>query len=164
MNILDWYEEKERFRKEFYDKRKYLTTIEDIVGVCIHNDDYEDIWTDEIDELFSFLFDNAYKIMPFKEKIIIKYKDKFISLFEIHGQGCFRSIDKVDKVPKKYVNFEDIVKYHEIKEKPYRSYVMEIINRALNTLKIALDSETIDLGGNRIKLDEVRKYLDENLK
>ena len=53
-------------------KKKNLKSIEDIVGTDINNDDYEGNWTDEIDEIFSFLYYDAYDIMPFEEEVIIK--------------------------------------------------------------------------------------------
>lgn len=164
MSILDWYEKREEFRKKFYEEKRYLSVIDSITGTCLDNDDYEGNWTDEIDEMFDFLFDNAYKIMPFEEEVVIKYKDKLISLFEIHGQGCFRRISEVEDEPKFHVNFEDIVKYYELNEKPYKSYVLEIINRALNAFEVMLDSDTIDLDGQKVNLNDIRIYIEENLK
>lgn len=160
MDNLSWYIKREALREDFYKRKKYLSLIDDIVGVNIDNDGYcDDRWNNEIDEMFDFLFDNAYKIMPFQDEIVISYKDKYVSLFEMHGQGCFRRISEVIEEPSKYISFSDIVRYYEFKEKPYKSYVSEIVDRALSTLKVANNSDCIVIDNTEINIDEVKDYI-----
>ena len=163
-SMMSWHKKRQEFNEKFYEEKRYLTTIEKIVDKEIDSDEYKGDWNFEIDEMFSFLFDNAYKIQPFCEEIAIKYKDKFISLFEIHGQGCYRRIETLEEKPEVYVEFKDIVKYHETGEKPYGCYVMEILDRGFEMIDIATDKLYVYIDGEEIDLIDVRSYLYNNLK
>lgn len=127
--ITEWYEEKEKFKKEFYNRKKYLTIIDKVFNKYMDNDN--ESWDFDVDELFSFLYDNVLSLSADIdeedfEEVFIKYKEKYLKLFEIHGQGCFRSISTTTEEPEAYIKYEDIIKYYETKEKPYRTYIMEI--------------------------------------
>ena len=164
-SLLKWHEERQKFNENFYKEKKYLTAIEKIVDKEINSDEeYRGNWDSEIDEMFSFLFNNAYKIQPFCEEIAIKYKDKFISLFEIHGQGCYRRIELLKEEPEVYVKFEDIVRYYETKKKPYGCYMLEIIDRGLDMIDIATSGHYVYIDEKEIDLNNVRNYIYKNLK
>ena len=164
-NIYSWYEERCEVTKKFYEEKKYLTAIDKVV------DEYIDIenqkWDSEIDELFNFLYKKAFELsltLDDTEDIYIKHNDKYIRLFEMHGQGCYKSIGIVSDEPKTFVSYEDIINYHETGKKPYKVNVIAVINRGLDTLETALNSDKINIENETLSFFEIKKYLIENLK
>lgn len=157
---MKYYERIEKFREKFYNEKMYLE-IEKIINKDINNDDYKEDteWTDNVDEMFSFLFDYAFDIMPFEEEVNIRHNDEYINLFEMHGQGCFRSISTLDEIPDEYVNFSDIVRFYETKEKPFKSHVLEVVNKSLDVLEIAMEG----IDGASTDIDKIREYVINNL-
>lgn len=160
-DIVEYHRKRERKRRKFYEEKKYLNLIDTLMNRDIDSDDYREPseWTNEIDEMFSFLYDNAYALLPFDEEVVVRHNNAFISLFEMHGQGCYRRISKVKKEPREYVLFDDIVRYFEAGEKPYKNKVLETINQALDTLEVALKG----VDNNYLDVDDVREYIKENL-
>lgn len=165
-NIFDSYSEKELRRSRFLESKGYYLMINNIfdevsVRGNIDSDDPEDVWTNEVDIMFDFLFYNAGKILPFEEEAFIEYKGNFICLYEMHGQGTLRGIQRVQTRPRKFAEFKDIVRYHEFGKRPFKSYVIETINRSLSALRGALDSDYIAIGEEKIEIERVREYIED---
>lgn len=121
-------------------------------------------WTDDIVLVYDFLYDNAESIHHFiGDDVIIKYKDIYITLFEMHGQGCFQSItiDKEEKYD--YVPFNHIEHYVETGEKPMRYHALETIDKGLNAIR-AIQGDMIEPSDVNIDLNDIWIYLLENLK
>lgn len=163
MKLNKWYEEREKFNGKFYSEKMYLTSIERFLELN-HANNAEVTWDFEIDELFSFLFNNANQLHSFEDTIVIKYKETYIELFEIHGQGCFRNVNTPVEETLECVCFNDIVKYFETNEKPFKSYAMSVVSRALDTLEYAFNEDSINVDEKVIKFDDIKKYLLKNLK
>lgn len=109
--IIEALEKKFNEKREFVDNKEYLNVIKDIIEKGDINSDCNDgdnQWKGEFDLLFDFLYDNASSISVFDEEhynpIYVKYENKLIELFEIHGQGCYRRI--------RVLNDEGLIKYH----------------------------------------------------
>lgn len=161
-NIIDAYNERAKKAEEFYECRKYLVLIDDFMCQDISNQDYyseEDKWTEDIDMMFSFLYENANELMLFNdETVFVEHKGQYLELFEIHGQGCFRRICPLKETPQVSVKFEDIVKLEEYNQKPIKSDVLKLVNIALDSLGTV--SKGLDIN---IDIDTVKDYLRLNL-
>lgn len=163
-DIIKEFEKIRKIEEEFINKKKYINVIEEVLNKNIDTDPYEEpkVWTEDVDLLFNFLYDNACEIsilgQDFDGTIYIKYKDKYISLFEIHGQGCYRRISTLDNKPVDFINFDDIVAYVENGIKPERVKILELVNLALDSMGFISEGLNLD-----IDIEYVKQYLRENL-
>lgn len=163
--IIEGYKLKEEKKQSFIKNKEYLTQIELVLDKDRCNEDRE-LWTDETDLLFSFLYDHAEEIClceEYSESFFIKYKNTYLELFEIHGQGCFRSITIANDTPPNYVSFDDIVTYEETGKEPYKNTVLKIVERSLKTLAYATQNDYIEEDGDYLSVDKILKYLNKNL-
>lgn len=164
-DVLKYYRERELKEDEFYRDKRYLTLIEDMIDNNINSDDYLEPkkWTGDIDNMFSFLYNNAQYVgvlgEDFDGTLNVKYKESYISLFEMHGQGCFRSIETLRDKPENYVLFNDIVEFVETGVKPVRTQVLDVVNLSLDSLEAISDGLELE-----IDIKSIRNYLSINLK
>lgn len=159
-------ETRDKKRKDFIDEKKYLELIDFLIDNELDNNHYQEpqLWTNEIDMMFDFLYSNAQALEVFNDdwdgELLIKYEDKYISLYEIHGQDCYRRIaSAIRSHPVNCVNFDDIVKFVEEGVKPIRTQVLQVANMALNSLEVI--SSQLNLS---IDIYEIKEYLINNLK
>lgn len=159
-SIISHYENRAKFKDEFYKDKKHLTGLDGITKY-IDNQSYGDVWSDEMDELFSFLYDNGGQVDFFNDEdtINIKYKDKYYSLCEMQGQGCYRSFNILEDEPDSYINFKDIVNYHDFKKLPYNINVLQLIYRGFSAIKAVNGENCIELNYEKFNLDDVFKEL-----
>lgn len=159
-NIIEAYNKRTQEIDNFYKCKKYMVLIDDLMEQEINNQDYSepDKWTTEIDTMFDFLFDNAAELIDFEDEVVIEHKGKYLELFEMHGQGCFKRICPVKK-PNEFVSFKDIVCFEEFKKKPMKSEVLNIVNLALESMEVMSNGFEMDIDFNQVK-----DYLRLNLK
>lgn len=156
-SIINHYENMAKIRDEFYNNKRYVTGLDRITGY-IDNQSYDDdVWNDDIDELFDFLYDNGGQVDFFNNEntINIKYNNKYYSLCQMHGQGCYRSFDILEEKPDSYIDFEDIIIYYNFSKLPYNVSVLQLIYRGFESIKVTHGSTYIEINGERFNLDEV---------
>lgn len=163
LSAVEYLEKIEKEKKEFHEQKRYKN-IDLLLGKDINTDDYNnDDWTDSVDEIFSFLYEKAYELVPFDKEVIIKYKDEYISLYEIHGQGCYRSVNSASEEDCLRINcieYEDIISYYKTGKKPIKNKVVEVTHHALDLLEIALKGTDNDF----IDIKMAKDYISKNLK
>lgn len=165
--ISSRYEERDKYSEKFYKEKLYSKAIDKIGDKYI--DTECDNWDCEMDELFNFLYNNAFQLITQLneedfEDIYVKYQDDYIRIFEMHGQGCYRLIEKTSVKPTAYVKYEDIVIYCEEGIRPYKANIMDVLMRSLDTLETALSSDEIKIENETLQFSEIKKYLINNLK
>ena len=154
------YEKKQGEYDDFVREGKYVEILEEIIrkGKQIDNDSYAEPnpWTADVEMLFDFIFNSAHEMRKFDTDVFIKYKDKYISFFEIHGQGCYQSISIHNECEGIYINFQDIISYQKTGQMPYKYEALNLIHKAIDALKVAVD------GLSNADFDKLRDFV-ENL-
>jgi len=154
LDIMRYYREREKIAEKFYDEKKY----NELILKIIDKDNDSENWDIEDDIMFSFLFGKAEELAGIEEEVNIRYEDKVINLFEIHGQGCYRRFKIIDSADY-CIDYEDLVEFHETGKKPLKYTVLDILDRAFDTLSCAHNSEVIEINGQKINLEEVKYYI-----
>lgn len=145
----------------FLSSGKYKEVIEYLLNENI-DDSKEEVWNEDVDLFFTCMYDKALEVVgPYDKEeysISIKYKDKFIELYEVYGQGSYRTIQTLDKAPENYVYFEDIVNFIDNGEVPERTRVLDLVNIALDSMSLVLREVDSD-----VDIDSVKTYISNNL-
>lgn len=156
---------KEHKRKEaefqsFISSKKHIEVLDSILreGIAIDSDDIFDdtlLWTDDTDKLFSFIFDSCYCMIGEREEYVIKHNENFISFYEMHGQGTYRSIHPLKDYDGTYVDLKDINYYRETEKLPYKYEALSLVNRGIDTMEVALD------GKSEVDFEKLREYTEK---
>lgn len=147
--------------EDFLSSGEYKKVIDKIVNKDV--DDNDDFWDKDVDLFFTCMYDNALQVIgPYDKEdysIAIKYKGQYIELYEIYGQGSYRTISTLDTKPENYVRFEDIVRFIEEGIIPERTKVLDLVNTALDSMSLVLREVDSD-----VDIDKVKSYISKNLK
>lgn len=120
-------------------------------------------WSNDIELTFDLLRENALETHHFNtDTVVVKYDDIFITLSELHGQGCFQFINVSKELQEDFVDFDDLKKYMSSGIKPTKYYVLDIIEKGLNAVE-AIQGSTIIIDSQEVQLDDVWSYLLKNL-
>lgn len=148
----DYYDILESWREELEDKDSIqIDSVQD------------DVWNDSIQLMFDFMYSNANKVYHSVSNVVaVEYQGMFITLSEMHGQGCFQYIHVSYKEPPEYVRFDEIREYLLNDIKPMRYYTLDIVERGLMAVE-AIDSNVVTVDGQIVHIDDVWEYLLKNL-
>lgn len=154
----------------FYAEKRYLNGLEHIAEQ-VDNQSYNDKWTDEIDNIFDFVYSNGLEIslgdisfVNDENYLYVKHENKYYELIELYGQGCYQSIAPTDEVPLYYVDFEDIVRYYETGKKPLNVNMMELVRRGLAAVEaVNGGNHIVDINNEKVSLNDVYEYVLERM-
>ena len=157
--------------QKFKDSKAYLQVLEQLTGQSIDNEDRD--WTDEVQQLFDFIYYNGINISPLRaygedvDEFTLQYKEHYWIFFQVYGQGCYECIastdDYTEEILANVVSLEDIEKYTETGIKPLKIQAIELIQVGLNNLEHF--SRIYDINYKQhATIDEIKHYIRENLK
>lgn len=94
---------REKKERNFVESKKYIEVMNNIVGKCLNNYDYQKQtgWTDDVQMLFNTTYDSALeltiKALGLDGEVVLNYKGNLISFTEKYEQGCLQSICPIEK-------------------------------------------------------------------
>ena len=115
--------------QKFKDSKAYLQVLEQLTGQSIDNEDRD--WTDEVQQLFDFIYYNGINISPLRaygedvDEFTLQYKEHYWTFFQMYGQGCYECITAASTDTTNVVSLEDIEKYTETGIKPLKIQAIE---------------------------------------
>lgn len=162
--ILKEIEDIRYFKENFYKNKKHLTLLSTIDSQ-IHNQG-DPNWNEDIDELFSFLYDNGNQLDFYSDSddMYIKHGNMFYELQNIHGQGTYCSIKPIDIEPEHFVLFADIVKYYETGKKPLNINLIEVVLRGLSAVEAVNGSSRIEINNEYVDIGTISDLVVEKFK
>ena len=162
--ILKEIEDVRYFKENFYKDEKHLTLLSTIKSHTHNQGDPN--WDEDIDELFSFLYDNGNQLDFYSDSddMYIKYDDMFYELQNMHGQGTYCSIEPINTEPEHFILLEDIVKYYETGKKPLHINLIEVVLKGLSAVKAVNGSSRIEINNEYMDIGFISDLVVEKFK